>query len=105
MGMASSPATFQRLMDTMLGHIPRARTYIDDTFVFSEDFAQQITALQQVFFQVREYKLLLQPSKCNFCVQRVVCLGHVLDAEGIRPVEDRVAAIVALPLPDSQSLE
>ena len=50
---------------------------------------------------MREYKLLLQPSKCNFCVQRVVCLGHVLDAEGIRPVEDKVAAIVALPLPDS----
>lgn len=88
-------------MDSMLGHIEHAKTYIDDTFVFSEGFEQQLSTLEQVFAKVREYKLLLQPGKCNFCVQRIVCLGHVVDADGIRPVEDKVAAIVAMPLPDS----
>jgi hypothetical protein len=34
-------------------------------------------------------------------VKRVVDLGHVLDADGIRPVESKVQAIVDLPLPDS----
>jgi len=101
MGMVSSPATFQRLMDQMLDGIEGARTYVDDTFVSTEDFAHQLCVLRQVLARVREYELLLQPSKCNFCVERVVCLGHVLDADGIRPVEDKVAAIMALPLPDS----
>lgn len=101
MGMASSPATFQRLMDQMLDGIEGARTYVDDTFVFTTEFDRQLFVLREVFTRVREYNLLLQPSKCNFCVERVVCLGHVLDAEGIRPVEDKVAAIMALPLPDS----
>jgi len=83
MGMVSSPATFQRLMDQMLDGIEGARTYVDDTFVSTEDFEQQLGVLRQVLARVREYELLLQPSKCNFCVERVVCLGHVLDADGI----------------------
>jgi len=57
--------------------------------------------LRQVLARVREYALLLQPSKCSFCVERVVCLGLVLDAEGIRHVEDKEAAMMALRLPDS----
>lgn len=101
MGMVSAPATYQRLMDTMLGHIEGSRTYVDDTYVFSQGFDAQLGILAQVFAQIREFKLLLQPAKCSFCVQKIVCLGHVLDADGIRPVEDKVAAIVALPLPDS----
>lgn len=67
-----------------------------DTFLFTDDVEKQLFVLRQVFTQVREYKLLLQPSKCNFCVQLVTCLGHVLDADGIRPVDDKVAAIVDL---------
>jgi hypothetical protein len=101
MGMVSSPATYQRLMDQMLDGIEEARTYIDDTFVATTSFDEQLLALRQVLDKVREYKLLLQPSKCSFCVRRVVCLGHVLDADGIRPVESKVDAIVSLPLPDS----
>jgi hypothetical protein len=101
MGMVSSPATCQRLMDQMLDGVDGARTYIDDTFVYSCEFDRQLDSLRQVLAQVREYKLLLQPSKCSFCVRRVVCLGHVLDADGIRPVESKVQAIVDLPLPDS----
>lgn len=101
MGMVSSPATYQRLMDQMLDGIDGARTYVDDTFVYSSDFDKQLHSLRLVLDKVREYKLLLQPSKCSFCVRRVVCLGHVLDADGIRPVESKVEAIVSLPLPDS----
>jgi len=96
MGMVSSPATFQRLIDQMLDGIEGARTYVDDTFVSTEDFEQQLCVLCQVLAPVREYELLLQPSKCNFCVERVVCLGHVLDADGNKPVEDKVAAIMGV---------
>lgn len=55
-------------MSTMLGHITQARTYVDETFVFIVCFEQQLSTLAQVFAQVHEYGLLLQPSKCNLCV-------------------------------------
>jgi hypothetical protein len=61
MGMDSSPGTFQRLMDQMLDGVVGADTYVDDTFVHSSDFEQQLHILRQVLAKVREYKLLLQP--------------------------------------------
>jgi hypothetical protein len=41
----------------------------------STGFDQQLKAVRQVLDKVREYKLLLQPSKCSFCVRHVVCYG------------------------------
>jgi hypothetical protein len=86
-------------MDDMLAGVESAHTYVDDTFVFTSGFDAQLRVLGQVLTRVREYGLLLQPSKCSFCVERVVCLGHVVDKDGVRPVDDKVAAIVQLPLP------
>lgn len=49
MGMVSSPATHQRLMDSMLENISGTRTYVDDKFVFSQGFEQQLASLAQAF--------------------------------------------------------
>jgi len=98
MGMQSAPSTFQRLMDQMLSGVEGAKTYIDDTFTFTADFEAQLAALRQVFERTREYKLTMNPSKCRFCVQEVVCLGHLVSAEGISPVME-VAAILELQPP------
>jgi hypothetical protein len=37
--------------------------------------------------------------ECEFCVLEVACLGHLVSAEGIRPVMDKVAAILELQPP------
>jgi hypothetical protein len=86
-------------MDRMLAGVEGAKTYIDDTFTFTTDFDVQLCALRQVFERTREYKLTMNPLKCRFCVQKVVCLGHLVSAEGTRPVMDKVAAIVELQPP------
>lgn len=101
MGMQSAPATFQRLMDRMLAGVANAKTYIDDTFAFTVEFEQQLVALRQVFERTREWGLKMNPLKCRFCVPEVVCLGHVVSAEGIKPVFDKLQAVVALPLPQN----
>ena len=101
MGMMSAPATFQRLMDEVLDNVPGAKTYIDDTFVFTPDFEGQLAILRRVFERSREYNLKMNPLKCRFCVPEVVCLGHLVSAQGIRPVMDKVSAIMELPSPHS----
>ena len=68
-----------------------------NTFVLNTGFDPQWFVLQQVLTWVRENKLL-QPSKCSSCVERVVCLSHGLNTDGMA---DKVAAIMALPLSDS----
>ena len=99
MGMMSAPATFQRMMDTMLSDVPDAKTYIDDTFTFTKDFMSHLASLRLVFEHTREFKLKMNPLKCRFCVEEVVCLGHLVSAQGIQPVMDKVAAIMELPPP------
>jgi hypothetical protein len=101
MGMQSAPATFQRLMDRMLAGVQGAKTYIDDTFTFTSEFEGQLHALRQVFERTREYGLTMNPLKCRFCVEEVVCLGHLVSAQGIRPVFDKLEAVKALPLPQN----
>jgi hypothetical protein len=57
MGMMSAPSTFQRLMDEVLDDVPGAKTYTDDTFVFTPEFEGQLASLRQVFQRTREYNL------------------------------------------------
>jgi hypothetical protein len=99
MGMQSAPSTFQRLMDQVLAGVADAKTYIDDTFTFTTDFERQLVALRRVFERTRDYKLTMNSLKCQFCVEEVVCLGHLVSAKGLCPVFDKVSAILELQPP------
>jgi len=101
MGMQSAPSTFQRMMDEVLQDLQGARTYIDDTFAFTSEFDQHLYVLEQIFVRCLDYNLKMNPLKCRFCVESVVCLGHLVSAQGIRCVEDKLAAILDLPRPQS----
>lgn len=101
MGMQSAPSTFQRMMDEVLADLPGARTYIDDTFAFTKEFEQHMYVLEQIFIRCLDYNLKMNPLKCRFCVESVVCLGHLVSAQGVRCVEDKLAAILDLPRPQS----
>ena len=57
--------------------------YLDDTLVLGRDPGDMITKLGQVFDRLRQAGLRVHPGKCRFGVQRVECLGHVLDSNGV----------------------
>jgi hypothetical protein len=101
MGMMSSQSTSQPLMDEVLDSIPGAKTYFNDTLVFTADFEGQLAPLQRVYGCSPEYITELNPLKCCFCVHEVVFLGHLVSAQGIWPVMDKLAAIMQLPRPRS----
>lgn len=78
MGMVSSPATFQRLMDQMLDGVEGARTYVDDTFVSTEDFEQQlcVTAGAGTCEGIRAVVAALQVQfLCGACRVFGTCVG------------------------------
>ena len=45
LGMQNEPATFQRLMNTVVGDIPNCNMYIDDVVVYSSCWPKHIAAL------------------------------------------------------------
>jgi hypothetical protein len=100
-GLHSAPATFQRLMDRVMGPEldPYCFAYLDDIVVLGETFEQHLEVLQEVFRRLRAANLRLNPDKCQFGRRSLTYLGHVVTAAGIRTDPDKVAAIQQLATP------
>lgn len=62
-GLHSAPATFQRLLDSVLG----PWVYLDDIIVASQTFDEHLKHLAEVFQRLRNAKLRLNAEKCHFC--------------------------------------
>ena len=98
-GVASAPAIFQRVMDTILQGLPNVLCYIDDILVTGSNDAEHLKNLKSVFERLQQYGLRLKKAKCVFLRPRVVYLGHQIDAEGLRATEEKLEAIQKAPSP------
>ena len=78
MGMKTSGAVFQRLMDRMLGSLqPKcAVVYIDNITIFSPLLKQHLQDLREVFEKLQNTNLKLNFEKCKFALPKVKVLGH-----------------------------
>jgi len=65
-GLHSAPATFQRLLDTVIGPElePHVLVYLDDIIVVSRTFDEHLHHLATVFHRLRQARLRLNPDKC-----------------------------------------
>ena len=94
-GLKNAGQDFQRLMDAILGDLPRVYVYIDDILVASESKEQHLEDLESVFKTLSANGLVVQRSKCVLGVSSLEFLGYHVDANGIAPLPDRVKAIRA----------
>ena len=92
-GLKNAGQDFQRLMDHILGDLPRIYVYIDDILVASETPEQHLEDLEQVFKTLSANGMVLQRSKCVLGVPELDFLGYKVNSTGITPLPDRVAAI------------
>ena len=95
-GLKNAGQDFQRLMDSILGDVPRVFVYIDDILVASEDEEQHIEDLKTVFTILSNNGLVVQRSKCVLGKTALAFLGYKVDADGVSPLPDRVEAIRAV---------
>eukprot|EP00117_Sycon_ciliatum_P011053 scpid10434/ scgid12689/ Retrovirus-related Pol polyprotein from transposon 412; Protease; Reverse transcriptase; Endonuclease len=104
-GLCNAPATFQRLMTTVLqGLIPDVcLDYLDDIIVHAQSFNTQLTRLRSVFERLKSAGLKVRPSKCRLFQPSVVYLGHTFSAEGVAPNRQKTAAVREWPTPDSST--
>ena len=98
-GVASAPAIFQRTMEGLLKGIPLVVVYLDDILVSGVDDADHLRNLDEVLSRLEEAGLRLKRSKCAFMQKEVEYLGHIVDAQGLHPVEKKVKAIMDAPTP------
>ncbi|CAF5042976.1 unnamed protein product, partial [Rotaria magnacalcarata] len=94
-GLTNAPATFQRLMDLVLGGLKWscALVYLDDIIVYSPTFSSHLQHLESVLQQIQENGLTLHLSKCQFCKTKLRYLGHVVSQTGIEPDPEKIRAV------------
>lgn len=98
-GVASAPAIFQRTMENLLKGIPLVAVYLDDILVSGVDKADHLCNLDEVLRRLEEAGLRPKKSKCALMQNEAEYLGHVVDAQGLHPVEKKVKAIMKAPTP------
>jgi len=83
-GPKGAPATFQRLMSTVLSGMQglKCLVYLDDIIVFGEILQVHNDKLRDVFARLRMHNLKLQPDKCEFLRKEITYLGHRLTTKG-----------------------
>ena len=100
-GLKNAPATFQRVMDRVLGELQNkvCLVYMDDIIIFSTSLEEHIANLRLVFDQLRRSRLKIQIDKSEFLRKEVEFLGHVITPQGIKPNPRKIEAIQKFPIP------
>ena len=98
-GVNSAPAIFQRSIETLLRGLPGISVYLDDILVTGKTLDEHLKNLQQVLGKLEEAGLKLNKEKCSFLLKQIEYLGHVIDAQGLHPSEEKIKAIKAAPSP------
>ena len=94
-GLKNAGQDFQRLMDEILGDIPRVFVYIDDILVASETQQQHLEDLENVFKTLSANGMVIQRTKCVLGKPSLEFLGYCVDEKGITPLPEKVDAIRA----------
>ena len=98
-GLAQAPAFFKHLMNKFLDNCPFAMTYLDDIIIFSDMEEEHLAHIEEIFKRLEAADLKMKRSKCDFFKKHIHYLGHLISADGIRPLKDKLDTICDMPAP------
>ena len=95
-GLTNAPATFMDLMNRVFQpYLDRfVIIFFDDILVYSGSSEEHSEHLRIVLQTLREWQLYAKLSKCQFWLDRVAFLGHVISAEGVSVDPQKIEAVV-----------
>ena len=102
-GLNNAAQTFQRFMDQVCRGLDSTYVYVDDVLIASRDREEHIGHLKQLFERLAHHGITVNAEKSCFGLDQVDFLGHRISAEGIRPLPDKVQAIIDYPEPTSRT--
>ncbi|KAL0332911.1 UNVERIFIED_CONTAM: Transposon Tf2-12 polyprotein [Sesamum calycinum] len=100
-GLTNAPAAFMALMNrTFQEYLDQfVIVFIDDILVYSKNREEHEQHLRIVLQILKEKELYAKLSKCEFWVNQVVFLGHVISGDGVMPDPSKVKAIMEWRVP------
>ena len=71
--------------------------YLDDILISSSSRNEHLCTLQNVLERLSKHGVHLQKDKCDFEVLCVKYVGHIIDGAGLRPLPEKVEALISAP--------
>ena len=71
--------------------------------IFSNYELEHLQHLETVFKRLQDAGLKLKESKCDLFRSQIHYLGHMLSAEGIQPLPEKLDSITNMPAPENQT--
>jgi len=100
-GLTNAPGTFMHLMHQTFREFldEFVLVFLDDILIYSKTLAEHKEHVCIVLERLRKAKLYAKESKCEFFQTEVEFLGHIVGANGVRMMEDKMKAISEWPVP------
>lgn len=102
-GLTNAPAAFMDLMNRVCRPMldRSVIVFIDDILIYSKSKEDHVAHLREVLETLRREQLYAKFSKCDFWLQEVQFLGHLVNREGIKVDPAKVEAVMKWETPKS----
>ena len=84
-------------MKELIGEI--CFVYLDDVIIFSEDEDEHLKHVKMVIERLKQAKLKVKLSKCEFAVKKIVYLSHIIENGTVKPNPKKTAHVHGMPRP------
>ena len=94
-GLTNAPTYFMNMMNKVfMEELDKfVVVFIDDILVYSATTEEHEQHLRVVLEKLRQNQLYAKFNKCEFCLEEVVFLGHILTAEGVAIDAAKIEAV------------
>jgi hypothetical protein len=94
-GLTNAPTYFMTMMNKVfMEYLDKfIVVFIDNILIYSKDDKEHEKHLRLIMEKLREHKLYAKFSKCEFWLNKVGFLGHIVSAEGVAIDPSKVASV------------
>jgi hypothetical protein len=95
-GLTNAPSFFMNLMNSVfMDYLDKfVVVFIDDILIYSQSEEEHVDHLKKVLQRLREHQLYAKLSKCEFWIDEVMFLGHIINKDGLAMDPKKVVDIL-----------
>jgi hypothetical protein len=95
-GLTNALAFFMNLMNSVfMNYLDKfVEVFIDDVLIYSQSEEEHVDHLKMLLQRLREHQLYAKLRKCEFWIDEVLFLGHIINKDGLDVDPKKVADIL-----------
>ena len=102
-GLADIPTIFQERIDKTLEF--KHPAWLDDIVIVTKGIEKHEAEVKETMKKLENAGYRLHPKKCELFKQEAEWVGHRIDQNGIRPLQDKLEAITKIDIPKNEKLK